>query len=154
MISCMDVSPFTPPKHVTPLPALTSVVCIFLYRCLASLAPWPPNSANDSNGLRKPAHPITHLVTPGLLSLRVPAWCFMENKASHFWLFHTRLNCLLLLPTAKLHHLMPWSVNIALICKKKICISSTTGKWSQNWLYKIYVLCCPLHSGYNFYFYP
>ena len=38
--------PFTPLKHMTPLPALNSHVCIFLYLCIIFLASWLFSYAN------------------------------------------------------------------------------------------------------------
>lgn len=114
------LTPFATPK-TWPNCQLWLLMSVYVFLSVLPLLDfWHPSSANYLYGLTKPPNPTTHLVTPVLLSLKVPAWHFVENKASCFWLLHTSLNCLLLLLTAKLHRLMSWSVNIALICKEKM----------------------------------
>lgn len=63
-----------------------------------------------------------------------PSMIFYEKRGILFLITLHWKNGLLLLSAAKLNHLMSWSVNIALICKKK-WIGSTTWKSNQNWLY-------------------
>lgn len=97
--SCMHFSPmYSPETHAPTAPSDFSCPCV----------PWSLSYLFGfltlSLCLSNPPSPRTHLVTPVWLSLKVLAWHFMKNKASHLWLLPTRLNCLLLLPAAKVHH--------------------------------------------------